>query len=70
MNPIPQFILNQLAQPVSCRLIRVGRKHWAITNLERPGETLHGPLFKLKREAMEYANQNAELVCMRIREGY
>ncbi len=57
----------------ACMLPSLGRVRqisgrWFVMDIERPGEMLAGPLFRTKREAMRYAEDNASAVFKRLRE--
>lgn len=42
--------------------------YWLVSDLERPGETLQGPLFKKKKDAVDYADGYISAVLARLRE--
>lgn len=62
-----QAVLSACLAPPTGR-VRLVMGRWYVTDLERPGELLHGPEFKTKGEAVRYAEANAKAVWERLRE--
>jgi hypothetical protein len=60
-------VLAALANPPSWRVRKVGAV-WLVMDLENPGEFLRGPVFKRKRDAVQFAALNAGAIWDRLRE--
>jgi len=60
-------VLARCIEPASQYVRKVG-KVWLVVDRENPSEFLHGPIFKTRKAALEYAGANATAVFKRIRE--
>ena len=63
MGPVLRRYLQTQPQQ---RIKRMGRR-WYVYSLEQPGELLNGPSFATQREAIGYAETNAQAVLTRLR---
>ena len=59
--------MSRCIEPPTHYVRHVG-KVWLVIDRESPGEYLRGPLFHSKRQAVEYAEANANAVYKRLRE--
>ena len=59
--------MTRCIQPASWWIRKLSGR-WFILDRERPGELLRGPIFKRKKDAIKYAQDNALAVWKRLRE--
>jgi hypothetical protein len=61
-------ILSRCVAPPTGRVRKLGPRYY-VTDLENPGELLHGPEFTKKGDAVRYAERNAQAVWDRLKKG-
>jgi hypothetical protein len=64
-----QAILSRCVAPPTGRVVKLSGR-WYVTDLENPGELLHGPEFKKKSDAVRYAEANASAVWKRLNQNH
>jgi len=60
--------MTRCIQPASWWIRKLSGR-WFILDREHPGEALRGPMFKRKKDAIEFPQRKAMAVWKRLREG-
>lgn len=60
-------VMARCIAPATGRVVRLSGR-WYVSDLERPGEILKGPVFKTKRDAVRFAEVNSTAVWKRLNE--